>query len=758
MFALIVTEKGGTPQRHEFDKDEVTIGRVPGNDIVLPKGNVSKRHSRVIRQDGRFFVVDLKSTNGTYLNGRRITTPSPLRPGDKIYIGDFVLMLDLGDEGHAVAGPPAGMEEMSEPPGPEFAAPSDPGMSAVPAPEPSAVEPLPLDEEPPESSPPPPLAAPSPGRPMGVPVAPSAGPVGSAMRPGMLTQPLGSALSHEPPLGASPGNVSARPTQPPPRVTGAGGVGAVAGRSAGPAMPGPGVPRRTLAGVAPPGVPPSAPLPTSPGRPAVARAGVPGPSVPSVEKPRTEGAVRVPTPSGPAVPGRGFESEPVQESVPQPGTAPAMPPVASVSAAPAVSALSAPGPEGVAVSGPRSVVPTSGLSLGAEYAAVLGEVIQEARAAGAVAPPGRMADAATRARVRSVVEGVVRKRDRWPEGITAEQLVRDATAEIAGAGAIETALEDPAVTTVIVDPNGRVLLGRGEGVSASPLWFSSQEAVLAAVDRLLDASGASRAPDGSVVEATLVDGARLLAVLPPLVASGPSVVIERPSRHAATLEELVARGVLSSPAATMLEKAIAARRNVIVTGPVGSGRTMLAAALVSLVCRTDRCVVVEGRREIGAMRLDVVALEASGEWKQAIALAVRLRPQRLVFGEMNADTANALVSMLATGSEGCIAVGEGPVPEVALVRLAALAASVGTLARDECVSRLAATRPLVVHMARLGDGSCRVVSVGEARGGDNGGIQVDQAFALRIENAAAAGRLGATLASTGVVPGFAESL
>ena len=96
MLTLNVTEKGGTPKRMEFDKDEVTVGRVPGNDIVLPKGNVSKRHSQVFCREGRFFVADLKSTNGTYLNGRRITTPSVIRPGDKIYIGDFVVTVDMG--------------------------------------------------------------------------------------------------------------------------------------------------------------------------------------------------------------------------------------------------------------------------------------------------------------------------------------------------------------------------------------------------------------------------------------------------------------------------------------------------------------------------------------------------------------------------------------------------------------------------------------------------------------------------------------
>lgn len=88
---LVVTEKGGAQRQMAFAKSEVTIGRVQGNDIILPKGNVSKRHARIVRKDGRFIVVDLKSTNGTYVNGRKITSPLVVRDGDKVYIGDFIV-------------------------------------------------------------------------------------------------------------------------------------------------------------------------------------------------------------------------------------------------------------------------------------------------------------------------------------------------------------------------------------------------------------------------------------------------------------------------------------------------------------------------------------------------------------------------------------------------------------------------------------------------------------------------------------------
>src|SRR3954467_4942649 len=91
MFALIITEKGGEQRRISFNKAEITIGRVQGNDIVLPKGNVSKRHARIVLKDGKFIIVDLKSTNGTYVNGRKITSPLVVKEADKIYIGDFIM-------------------------------------------------------------------------------------------------------------------------------------------------------------------------------------------------------------------------------------------------------------------------------------------------------------------------------------------------------------------------------------------------------------------------------------------------------------------------------------------------------------------------------------------------------------------------------------------------------------------------------------------------------------------------------------------
>src|SRR5512141_2465096 len=96
MFLITLAEKGGGSQQLTFEKNEVTIGRLAGNDIVLATGNVSKYHSRIVEKDGKFVIVDMKSTNGTFVNGRKIAAPQVIRPTDKIYIGDYILNVEAG--------------------------------------------------------------------------------------------------------------------------------------------------------------------------------------------------------------------------------------------------------------------------------------------------------------------------------------------------------------------------------------------------------------------------------------------------------------------------------------------------------------------------------------------------------------------------------------------------------------------------------------------------------------------------------------
>src|SRR6516165_1774235 len=117
MFTIVISEKGGAERKETFEKGEISVGRVQGNDLMLPKGNVSKHHARLLLRDGRFIVTDLRSTNGTYVNGRKISQATIVREGDKIYIGDFVLRVESGQgipaEGAPVTGSQAAPPSMS---------------------------------------------------------------------------------------------------------------------------------------------------------------------------------------------------------------------------------------------------------------------------------------------------------------------------------------------------------------------------------------------------------------------------------------------------------------------------------------------------------------------------------------------------------------------------------------------------------------------------------------------------------------------
>ena len=173
-FAIIISEKGGAERRELFDKSEISVGRVQGNDLMLPKGNVSKRHARLMFRDGRFIVTDLKSTNGTYVNGRKIAQATIVREGDKIYVGDFVLRFE------ATPGTVLAAESAPNAPGPRDATASELGSAPGSGAPREGVSHYPLENDPDEPPQPPrgPVQVPSPPR---VPSGFQKGPSGTAL-------------------------------------------------------------------------------------------------------------------------------------------------------------------------------------------------------------------------------------------------------------------------------------------------------------------------------------------------------------------------------------------------------------------------------------------------------------------------------------------------------------------------------------------------------------------------------------------------
>lgn len=289
-----------------------------------------------------------------------------------------------------------------------------------------------------------------------------------------------------------------------------------------------------------------------------------------------------------------------------------------------------------------------------------------------------------------------------------------------GAGVLQPLLDDPDVTDVVVDGPRGVHVDRGRGLEPVDVGFADDAAVRRLAQRLAAQAG-RRLDDASPwVDARLPDGTRLHAVLAPLARPGTAISLRVPARRSFTLEALVDAGGVHPDAAAVLRRLVAARVAFVVSGGTGSGKTTLLATLLGLVPPRERIVLVEDAAELAPEHPQVVALEARPANAEGAGLvtvrdlvrqALRMRPDRLVVGEVRGAEVVDLLAALNTGHEGgCGTVHANSAADVP-ARFEALGVA-GGLGRDAVHSQLAAGVQAVVHLRRGRDGVRRVEEVG----------------------------------------------
>ncbi len=287
-------------------------------------------------------------------------------------------------------------------------------------------------------------------------------------------------------------------------------------------------------------------------------------------------------------------------------------------------------------------------------------------------------------------------------------VLRALQSEIAGAGPLEPLLADPDVTDVLVNGPFEVWVDRGAGLERTAVRFTDEAAVRRLAARLAAASGRRLDDAQPWVDARLPDGTRLHAVLPPVASGGTCLSLRVPRRQAFTLAELVAAGSLPADGADLLADLLLARVAFVVSGGTGTGKTTLLSALLSLVDRSDRLILVEDAAELLPDHPHVVRLgarppnvEGAGEvtLRDLVRQALRMRPDRVVVGEVRGAEVVDLLAALNTGHEGgCGTVHANSAADVP-ARLEALAATAG-LSREALHSQLASGLRVGVHLSR----------------------------------------------------------
>jgi pilus assembly protein CpaF len=338
---------------------------------------------------------------------------------------------------------------------------------------------------------------------------------------------------------------------------------------------------------------------------------------------------------------------------------------------------------------------------------------------GAAASPARVAEALR-------ADGGV-----WGDA-TVLEVTAALSSELAGAGPLEELLRDDAVTDVLVNGPGDVWVDRGDGLVRAAVRFPSETAVRGLALRLAARAG-RRLDDASPwVDGRLPGGIRLHAVLPPVTPHGTVISLRVARQRPFTLEELRAAGSVTDEVAAALAALVRARLPFLVTGGTGTGKTTLLSALLSLVDPAHRIVLVEDSAELLPAHPHVVRLEArpanvegAGEitLRDLVRQALRMRPDRLVVGEVRGAECVDLLAALNTGHEGgCGTVHANAATDLP-ARMEALGAGAG-LDRMAIHSQLAAGVAAVVHLARRRDGSRHVALVGVVDRAADGGVRV----------------------------------
>ncbi|NVJ06491.1 Flp pilus assembly complex ATPase component TadA [Myxococcus sp. AM001] len=578
MFLITLAEKGGGTEQREYHKNEVTIGRLPGNDIILAKGNVSKYHSRIVAKDGKFIIVDMKSTNGTFVNGKKIAAPQVLKPTDQVYIGDYILNVEaLADDGPVMtrAGQPE--EEYYDEQGEE---PYEDEEGAY-----EEEEPYEEEEEPP----------PAPA-PKGMPAS------------------LASALAKN---------------------------------------------KRKV-------------------------------------DPRQERYTR----------------------------------------------------------------------LQKEIHDRLIEYLDLRRM-----DMDRLGDDELWRRTEKAIRDIIDQMEadgELPEDVDREELLTDVINEALGLGPLEAFLASDDISEIMVNHANQIYIERKGKLTLSEKTFSSNQAVLGVIERIVAPIGRRIDESSPLVDARLKDGSRVNAIIPPLALKGPCITIRKFKKDSLKISDLIKYKTVTAQMAEFLEMCVKARRNIVISGGTGSGKTTTLNIISSFIPEEERIVTVEDAAELQLPQDHWVQLESRPpnlEGKGAITIrelvknCLRMRPDRIVVGECRSGETLDMLQAMNTGHDGSLTTLHANTPRDAIARLETMVLMSGMDLPVKAIrEQIASAVHMIVQQTRFSDGTRKICYITEVSGMEVDIVTLQDIFYFKQDGFTEDHKVRGRYVASGFVPKFYDEL
>ncbi len=377
-------------------------------------------------------------------------------------------------------------------------------------------------------------------------------------------------------------------------------------------------------------------------------------------------------------------------------------------------------------------------------------------------------DEYTRGQVLSVIQDLVSNLKTPLSGRERERLSLEVLDEVFGLGPLEPLLQDPTVNDILVNGPKQVYVERAGVLEESNVMFKDNAHLMNIIDKIVSAIGRRVDESSPMVDARLADGSRVNVIIPPLAIDGPHISIRRFGHIPITEDDLLRNQSLTLPMLELLRGAVKARLNIIISGGTGAGKTTLLNVLSGYISEKERIVTIEDSAELQMKQRHCVRLETRPAniegrgavmQRQLVINSLRMRPDRIVVGEVRGEEALDMLQAMNTGHDGSLTTVHANSPRDALARIETMAMMANLNIPEKAVRKqVASAVQLIVQISRLNDGTRRITHLSEITGMEEDVVSMQDVFTFEKQGVGPEGKVLGSFQATGIRPKFAERL
>ncbi len=349
-----------------------------------------------------------------------------------------------------------------------------------------------------------------------------------------------------------------------------------------------------------------------------------------------------------------------------------------------------------------------------------------------------------------------------------EQLIEEVRYELFGLGPLEPLLADPTISDILVNSPTQVFIERGGKLERTNATFTDNDHIIRVIERIVSSVGRRIDESSPMVDARLPDGSRVNAVIPPVTIDGPTLSIRRFGKEPLRIDKLVENGSITQEMVQIFRLCVKARLNILISGGTGAGKTTLLNALSAFIDMDERIVTIEDSAELILQQPHVVRMETrprniegKGEITQRdlVKNALRMRPDRIVVGEVRSGEAIDMLQAMNTGHDGSLTTIHANTPRDALIRIETMIQMSGMRLSERAMrQQIASAIDILIQVARMSDGVRRVTSIAEIIGVKKKEVVIQEIFRFERKGIDQFGNVIGSYRATGIEPNFVERL